>query len=128
MFYKRKECILSLEQLNILLDDWQKKLGLKNWDIRIKLVKQKDIEGKQAEVSWNIKNRAALLKILLPEEYDCPPWEFDMEVSLVHELVHLNFAQFDLEDSSKEIDIAIEQTVEQLAITLVGLKRGDILG
>ena len=124
MYYKRQEFIIeTIEELQELCDDWCKRLGMENWDIKLKLVKQKEIEDKMAEVSWNVKKRMAIIKVLRHEEYEDTFWPHDMEASLVHELLHLQFCAFDNFEEGNPLEISLEQSVEQLAVTLVGLKR-----
>jgi hypothetical protein len=125
MRYKRQECILTQEEVEVLCKDWQERLGLENWDIKIWVTKAMDIEDGKASGNCNfvVKKRTALIKIIRHEDWDFPRWPHDMEGTLVHELLHCHMCGFDGSEKDSAEDINMEQVVEQLAVTLVGMKR-----
>lgn len=73
----------------------------------------------------NLLNRA-VIKILDPSDYPQTPFEQDMEISLVHELLHLHFALFEPKTDDSLEFLIMESTIEQLANILVEMKRTSI--
>lgn len=117
---------LSLEEAQALCEQWQDILNLQHWRVKLKIARGNGLDlpdGTQGRCEWVIKKRSALIRLLDPIDWDktCL-WPQDMEQTLVHELLHLHFAAFDIKDDSPE-DIASEQTIEALSRALVCLKR-----
>lgn len=116
---------MTQEQLEALCREWQKTLRLQDWDVKVRIVRQRDMDNHnaQGEVDWTLPKKSAAISILDPTDY--PPnswWGQDIERTLVHELLHLHFAPFvEEEDGLKRV--AEEQAIDCLAIALVALKR-----
>lgn len=118
------ECIFDLQQLESACIEWQNRLRLAHWDIAIAIARGDDfnIGDSQGEVHYVLASRKATIKILDPIDYPKSPFLQDMEVAVVHELLHLHFATFEPEKGTLQ-DILMESTIDQLAGTLVQLKR-----
>lgn len=120
------EVIFTEEQLQQKLLEWQKRLRLQDWIIKVKLARERDmnIGGVQGEVFWVIEKKMATIKILDPIDY--PPDEMepqDMENILVHELLHLHFAPLRYDDFS---EIAEEQAIESIASGILSAYREGV--
>lgn len=107
--------------------EWQKILRLQDWDVKVSIQRERDIQLNyvQGECSWKIKSKRAIITLLDPLDYPpdamCPQ---NHEMTLIHELLHLHFAPFSAEDKTPE-DIAQEQAINALSRALLMLKRGD---
>ncbi len=115
----------SQKQLEKALAKWQKILRLMDWKIDISIERGRYFSNQesQAEVEWYIQNKRAVIKILDPIDYEDALDEQDMELSLVHELLHLHLAPFDTFESGSQEEIALEQCIEMISMALVNLER-----
>mgnify|MGYP000879737975 FL=1 len=116
--------VFTQKELEDYLAEWQKRLCLDAWDVRIGIYRERafDGEGRSGEISYSIESGKAVIKLLDPVDYPDEDFPQDMEVTLVHELLHLKFAAFTPQDDTLEHRL-FEQTVESMANLLVALKR-----
>lgn len=124
----------DVEVLRQLCREWQEKLGLLHWTIRIYINRYFDMPGEFGGICYpKIKKLTAIIELLHPDDYDPDRMTvYDMEHTLVHELLHLHFVPFaeTSEDGIGVMDagmkgIAMEQAIEQISRTLVNLKRSQ---
>lgn len=109
------------EQLQALCETWQKRLGLADWKVKARFVKHYEMDHSNitGECQWVLARREATIKILVEEDYPPSLVEgYDLERTLVHELIHLHFAPFWADDGSLE-QLLQEQAIEALAKALV---------
>lgn len=113
--------ILSIEQLTKLCCKWQRKLGLSHWTIGLRICHSNEIqaESTQATNKISLTNECALISILDSEDYPDTPFQQDMEVSLVHELLHIPFMYIADPDEGTLEHIHMEAFIERLARLLV---------
>ncbi len=114
---------ITEEQVHDWLHLWQKRLHLEDWKIDIKIVRIWDLEqGTLGHIDWSVPRKAAVIKVLNPADYELPKDKIpaDMELSIVHELVHLHFSALPLNKSSR---MAEEQVVTRIADALLDLER-----
>jgi len=100
---------------------WQSVLGLSDWYIKVRVKRKYDLPpDSQGTCNWTYSRMEAAVKILHPNDYD-PGFLVpqDMELTLVHELVHIRHAPFQPADDN----LHHEQAVEAIAKALVALKR-----
>lgn len=105
---------------------WQKILRLQDWQVDIDFYRARDFTNADAlgECTFNINSREGFIKILDPIDYD---GEYDLEWTVVHELLHLHFAQWTAANNY-ECPISGEQAIDSIAQALTRLnKAGDIL-
>lgn len=116
--------IFTQETLKSALVEWQKRLRLDAWDVRIGIHRERTFDGggRSREISYSIESGKAVIKLLDPVDYPDEDFPQDMEATLVHELLHLKFAAFTPQDDTLEHRL-FEQTVESMANLLVALKR-----
>lgn len=120
---------LTEDQLQGLCREWQSTLRLQDWDVKVKVVRRSAFgnQDAQGECRWVVPKKAALIFILDPVDYPSDiEWPYDMERTLVHELMHLHGAPFDTFDYGSMQDTALEQMVECSADALVRLKRSRL--
>ena len=114
-----------------LLEEWQERLGLQDWAITLGYgykIEELKTDNSNAETEWALSIKNATIRIV-DEKYDKDgSLAFDFEQILVHELLHLKFAIFDVVDNSYESHIVDElrhQLVDDLARALVMAKRNE---
>ena len=119
---------LTLAEAVSLCAEWQKILRLQDWVVEVKIARGNGIDLSPAcmgDVTSNPKRKMALIKLLDPNDWDrnimVPQ---DMEVTLVHELLHLQCRGFDylIKDDSPE-DTGYEQMIILTSHALVYLRR-----
>lgn len=118
-----EDVILTEEELRVKCCEWQRILRLQDWIVVTKIKRDRDmaLEGVCGECSWQLSKRMAAINILDPIDY--PPDSIephDMELTLVHELLHLHFAALHDQD---ENEIPEEQAIEAISRGLVYLAR-----
>lgn len=115
---------LSLLQLNVLCADWQARLRLQDWDVHLHVVQQAGLNpDTHGHCHYHSVSGHAVIRLLHPAAYVCENGPaYDMEETLVHELLHLTFAGCTPEEPSAE-DTAMELGINRLARALVTLKR-----
>ncbi len=121
----------DVEVLRSLCREWQERLGLLHWDVKLFIVRHYDFPpNRMGNCYWTMSILTATIRILHPQDYDpAVDEDADMEQILVHELLHLHFAPYDRTSSADKNEIASEgiaqeQTIELLSKALVSLKRG----
>ena len=116
-----------------LLEEWQERLGLQDWQIILKYNCKKDqMDDPQysvGETNWETTNKCARICIISKEEYGTGKMlDFDFEKTLVHELLHCKFSMIDKDLNTYEgivTEQARHQLINDLAMALVMAKRGQ---
>ena|SRR5579872_3529969 len=114
--------VVTEDQAQDWLRLWQKRLRLEDWKIDVKIVRIWDLEqGTLGHIDWSTTHHTAMIKVLNPADYELPPDKIpaDMELSIVHELVHLHLSVLPLNKSSRNVE---EQVVSMIADALVNLE------
>jgi hypothetical protein len=114
--------VVTTEQVHDWLHLWQKRLGLEEWKIDVKIVRVWELEqGTLGHIDWSIPHKSATIKVLNPADYELPKDKIpaDIELSVVHELVHLHLSVLPLNKSSRGAE---EQVVSMIADALVNLE------
>src|SRR3977135_455960 len=117
--------VVTDEQVHDWLKLWQKRLRLEDWKIEVKIVRIWDLEqGTLGHIDWSVPHKTAVIKVLNPADYELPRDRVpaDMELSIVHELVHLHLSALPLNKSSRNAE---EQVVTMIATALAALARHD---
>ena len=119
------DVILTEEQARGRCAYWQKVLCLQDWQVEVSVVREKQmsVEG-LAECHWQIKKRWAVVNLRDYVDFD-PDWfgSRDMELSLVHELLHMHAAAFDDYEVDTPKEVALEQAIHAISTALVELER-----
>jgi hypothetical protein len=125
MKYFPQECILTLEELNKLCEEWKSVLGLENWNTSIKICRDDDMEGGAGHCHWVLPIQCADIKILDHVDWYKIIDHFpqDMEKTIVHELLHCRFAVIDKAEDGTLEELILHQNIDMLACALVGIKR-----
>lgn len=107
-------------ELEKLCREWQVRLFLRDWEISVAYLPEDKMEEAQGVCDPYPKLRRASIGILRLEDYPTDATPQDVELTLVHELLHC------YHHSSKPgsvADLFEEQGVESAAKALVALKR-----
>jgi hypothetical protein len=109
--------------LNQKLWLWQQRLRLQDWNVTVRLARATDLRPKTlGNINWDRKERTAVISIMDPDDYKLRGAQMldDMEMTIVHELVHLHLSGLPRNDDTKKVE---EQAVNMLAEALVKLDR-----
>ena len=113
-----------IEELHKDLEFWKPILGVQDWEVVLKKVRHDQLDKEsQGNVSIQAYSKKAVIRLL--DEIDVTSeWDFpiDHEKTLVHELLHLHFAPFNIKSDTPE-EMYEEQAVHKLAKGLVTLRR-----
>ena len=114
---------MNNEQLAALCADWQRRLRLQDWDVTVLMVPVGDMDSCShcGNIKYYLNTKEAKVSLLDPAHY-CGLGKYDIEVTLVHELLHCHFAPFAARDGSSK-DSAQEQAIDAIAKALVGAVR-----
>jgi hypothetical protein len=105
------------------LQVWQNRMNLRDWDIRVELVRADKLEPKTlGNIHWDTDAKSATIAVLAPEDYKLPYQAMldDMEFTIVHELVHLELASLPRSEASRRVE---EHAVNEIANALLKLAR-----
>jgi hypothetical protein len=109
--------------LNTRLSFWQQRLNLQDW--RLAVVQSHPVELKPetlGNIHWDKDNRSATIHVLAVSDYKtaCPAALEDMELTVVHELIHLTLAPLRSASTNRGDE---ERAVNQIADALLKLER-----
>jgi len=121
----------SLRKLNSLKREWQKRLHLLDWKISVGFANidfLKEITatiGPIGACEHFAELKQAKIWVLQPSDWAKEPdeREQDVEDTVVHELLHCQFAPFGYESDIEKL--YIEQTIETLTAAMLELKRAN---
>ena len=122
---RSEEHVFNINHLEGLLEEWKSILHLEQWDIELKRSRQRDfLEGdNQGEITFNKVECQAIIHILDPFDWVDTPFKQDMEKTLVHELLHIIYADFEPEDPNSLQYTLWHRSIDSMARALVSLKR-----
>jgi hypothetical protein len=122
--YTPVEVICTLEELSSLCAEWQERLRLQDWDIRLKIQRGREMhyDNNDGECRRIPELKIAYVYLNDPVDYD-GHWPYDMEVTLVHELMHIHWNYCISDRDSAEYHL-MEAAIECTAQALVTAKRG----
>lgn len=98
-------------------------MGFSDWDIQVQLVRANGLEPKTlGNIHWDTDIKKATIGVLSPYDYTLPTPEMleDMEVTVVHELVHLELATLPRGDATRGEE---EHAVNRITAALLTLSR-----
>jgi hypothetical protein len=109
--------------LNQKLLLWQKRLRLQDWNISVRLAPVENLRPKTlGNINWDRKAKSAVISVMSPGDYKLTGSAMldDMEMTVVHELVHLHLSGLPRNEDTKKVE---EQAVNMLAEALIRLDR-----
>lgn len=119
--------VQNTEELFGLLDEWQERLGLRDWYIDVAICSTGEMGDKEnlGEVSVDRINKTACIRILREEDYALAEMFLKQphEEVLIHELLHLKFTGFDEKNREEAyFELMQHQTLESIARALYAAK------
>ena len=106
---------------------WQKRLNLEDWKINVVMSRTTELKPKTlGNIHWDLDKKTAVIRVLDPADYKLPFGEMlkDMEFTVVHELIHLEFApvvsELQRSDANRREE---EHAVNHMAEALLRLDR-----
>ena len=102
---------------------WRQRLGLEDWRISVVMAHRVDLPPKtMGGIRWDKPGKNAVIWVLDPSEYRLPFREMldDMELTIVHELVHLDLASLPRGQASRGSE---ERAVNSIARAMLDLDR-----
>jgi hypothetical protein len=109
--------------LDARLAIWQGRLNLANWKISLLVSHAGDLKPKtMGNIHWDSQKRTATIRVLDPADYQlaCRDALADMEMTVVHELVHLELSSLPRSQASRHEE---ELAVNRIADALLRLDR-----
>ena len=111
-----------------LFNKWVRILGLENWDIKLYWkTREMDMSIKESYgcTTYLHESRQAVIQMLDPVDCDdLRPFKYDYEKTLIHELLHVKFA--DLEDSGDQLrDKLTHQMIDDIARAFIKCSKGE---
>lgn len=117
-------CVLSCSAMNPLesrlerqMHFWQKRLGLDEWNLAVRLVRQTEIDHNSwGAAEWDPDAKSGIISVLDPRDYNLHGGELklDMECTIVHELVHIQVSPLDARD-----ELIREEVVNRIMAALM---------
>ncbi|WP_295356818.1 hypothetical protein [uncultured Succiniclasticum sp.] len=116
-----------LQELQTLCAEWQERLHLQEWNINVNILPKNrmDSEDTDGEIWHSIESVDAAINLLDPADARGRQCPYDMEVVLVHELLHTLFLPFAPEDENSLKHKFMERAIERIAHVLVEMKREE---
>jgi hypothetical protein len=109
----------SLQELCAL---WQQRLRLQDWVIRISIKRARAMRGAGGALGYAQYERSlksAEIVLMDPIDHDEEDFvHYDLEQTLVHELLHLHFAGYEAKEGSPE-HLCLEQAIDLSAYALI---------
>ncbi len=87
---------------------WQKRLGLEEWNLRLRVVRQTEIDRNSwGAAEWDPQVKTGIISVLDPRDYNLKGGELrlDMECTIVHELVHIQVSPLAARDEGQREDV-----------------------
>jgi hypothetical protein len=88
--------ILAESHAKTKLSYWQNRLNLKDWSISVAVVRSTELRPNTlGSIHWEAVDKTAKVLVMNPADYHMPLRDilYDLEVTVVHELVHLKRAR-----------------------------------
>jgi hypothetical protein len=110
------------------LAQWQDRLKLQDWTVTLVASHPGDLRpGTLGNISWDEEKKTARIRVLRASDYQAPfrATLRDMEFTVVHELIHLEFSGVTRNEESRSAEsrTAEEEAVNRMAETLLRLDR-----
>ena len=116
--------LITQERVDRWLFTWSSRLRLQDWRIDAKIVRSNELKPDTlGHIKWDSDRKTALITLLDPLDYDLPATriEEDMEMTVLHELIHLHLSVLPRDKTTRQAE---EQVVNRIAAALMDLDRG----
>jgi hypothetical protein len=113
----------TTEFLNARLAFWQQRLDLRDWKLSVVSSHPSELKPETlGNIHWEKDTKTATIRVLSISDYQmaCPAALEDMELTVVHELVHLTLSPLRSATTNRSDE---EHAVNQIAYALLKLER-----
>jgi len=113
----------TAEFLNSRLAFWQQRLNLHDWKLSVDSSHPSDLKPDTlGNIHWDTDSKTAVVHVMAISDYKmaCPAAMEDMELTVVHELIHLTLAPLRNSSTNRKDE---EHAVNQIADALLKLER-----
>lgn len=117
----REQGLLAERFVHERLSVWSKRLNLEGWQISVVMTRRSDLKDNTlGGIRWDKDKKSAVIRVQDASDYRQPFGEMlnDMELTIVHELVHLELSSLPRSEASRSNE---EHAVSQIAGALLGL-------
>lgn len=111
---------MTPKQLRKCCSEWQAKLRLSEWDVQVRFVPVREMPSQHhlGMVQWHLDEKHANISLVKPGQESTEIMRpYNVEETLVHELLHLLLAPIDVEDGLAST--ALEFSINAIAGALV---------
>ncbi|HEY4084822.1 MAG TPA: hypothetical protein VGM43_02735 [Bryobacteraceae bacterium] len=109
---------LANQYVHEILPYWQHRLALDDWDVHVLLSRPEDLRpGTLGNIHWDRDKKAATIRVMDSTGYhtDLAAMLKDMQVTVVHELVHLELASLPVAEADRSNqEFAIDHLTDAL--------------
>jgi hypothetical protein len=109
---------LANRYVHEILPYWQQRLHLEEWTVHVMLSRPQDLRpGTLGNIHWDRDGKVATIRVMDASGYhtDVASMLKDMQVTVVHELVHLELASLPVADADRSNqEFAIDRLVDAL--------------
>ncbi len=109
---------LANRYVHEILPYWQHRLALQDWDVHVLLSRPEDLRpGTLGNIHWDREKKAATIRVMDSTGYhtDLAAMLKDMQVTVVHELVHLELASLPVAEADRSNqEFAIDHLTDAL--------------
>lgn len=109
---------LANRYVHEVLPYWQHRLALEDWNVHILLSRPEDLRaGTLGNIHWNREEKSATIRVMDASGYhtDVGAMLKDMQVTVVHELVHLELASLPVAEADRSNqEFAIDHLTDAL--------------
>lgn len=95
-------------RLDKQLKTWQKRLGLDDWNLSLRVVRQGSLDKHTwGNAEWDPENKSGTISILDPRDYNLKGKDLDQDIecTIVHELVHIQVSPLDAHDDATREEV-----------------------
>lgn len=105
---------------------WQELLHLDDWDIRFSFAAPHELGEAWADNEFDQYHKTAAIRILAPQYEALQKWPtppYDIDFSLLHELIHLSVEPLGVNDPKSDHELTnLEQFVNKFSSIIAGLE------
>lgn len=116
---------MTEERLKELTAEWQKTLRLQDWDIDVSFKRHFEMceENVLGQCVSTPSVRKSTIHVLVPEDADTPQSDYNLEETLVHEILHVHFSEWEnLFTKGDAMPVSSEAGIDAISHALVALK------
>jgi hypothetical protein len=99
-----ERAVLANRYVHEILPYWQRRLQLEDWNVFVLLARPADLRpGTLGNIHWDMEKKTATIRVMDSSGYSSSVTSMlkDMEVTVVHELVHLELASLPVSDADR---------------------------